>query len=83
MHAGNLIEKAEKAVAGPGSLASMVIPNLAYSKKHPLKAAFVYDRLPEDSNWIYNHEAGRIRLEKTYNGLVKTKRGAPCAGRCC
>lgn len=74
LHAGNLIEKAEKAVAGPGSLASMVIPNLAYSKRHPLKAAFIYDRLPEDSNWIYNHEAGRIRLEKTYNGLVKTKR---------
>lgn len=72
LKAGNLITKAEKVVAGPGSLAGKVIPGLTYSEKHPLKAAFIYDRFPEDSNWIYNHEAGRLRMEKSYNGLVKT-----------
>ena len=74
LKAGNLITKAEKVVAGPGSLAGKVIPGLTYSEKHPLKAAFIYDRFPEESNWIYNHEAGRLRMEKSYNGLVKTER---------
>ena len=74
LNAGSLITKAEKVVAGPGSLAGKVIPGLTYSEKHPLKAAFIYDRFPEESNWIYNHEAGRLRMEKSYNGLVKTER---------
>ena len=74
LHAGDLITKAEKVVAGPGSLASKVIPALTYSKKHPLKAAFIYDRLPQDSNWVYNHEAGRLRVEKAFDGLVRTAR---------
>ncbi len=72
--AGDLITKAEKVVAGPGSIASKVIPKLAYSVKNPLRAAFIYDRFPEESNWIYNHEAGRLRLEKAYGGVVKTAR---------
>ena len=74
LNAGSLITKAEKVVAGPGSLAGKVIPGLTYSEKHPLKSAFIYDRFPEESNWIYNHEAGRLRMEKSYNGLVKTER---------
>ena len=74
LNAGSLITKAEKVVAGPGSLAGKVIPGLTYSEKHPLKAAFIYARFPEESNWIYNHEAGRLRMEKSYNGLVKTER---------
>ena len=80
LNAGGLITKAEKAVAGPGSLASKVIPALTYSAKNPLRAAFIYDRRPEESNWIYNHEAGRLRLESVYGGTVKTSRFiAPCS----
>lgn len=72
LKAGNLVNKAEKLVAGPGSLVSKVIPTITYTAKNPLRAAFIYNRVPEQSNWIYNHEVGRLRLEKTYGGLVKT-----------
>ncbi len=74
LNAGSLITKAEKIVTGPGSLVSKVIPAITYTEKHPLKAAFIYSKLPEDSNWVYNHEEGRKRLEAAYGGIVKTER---------
>lgn len=74
VNAGGLINKAEKFVAGPGSLLGKVIPAVAYSKKNPLKAAFIYDKNPSESNWLFDHEEGRRYLEKTYDGLVQTKR---------
>lgn len=72
INAGNIITKTEGLITRPGSLIGKVIPQISYSEKHPLKAAFIYDKLPEDSDWIYNHEAGRRRLEETYGGLVQT-----------
>ena len=74
LNAGNLINKAEKIIAGPGSLVSKVLPGISYSVNNPLKAAFIYNRCPEHSNWIYNHEAGRLRLEESFGGMVKTAR---------
>lgn len=74
VNSGSLITKAEKLVAGPDSLLSKVIPAVSYSKKNPLKAAFIYDKMPQESNWLYDHEEGRHILEKTYGGLVKTER---------
>ena len=71
--AGSLITKAEKFVAGPDSLLSKVIPAVAYSKKNPLKAAFIYDKWPESSNWFFDHEEGRRYLEKSYGGMVETE----------
>lgn len=50
---------------------SKILPG-TYSLRHPLKAAFVFDKEPENSNWIYNHEAGRRRLETEYGGVVRT-----------
>ena len=73
VNAGGLITKAEKFVTRPDSLLSKVIPSATYSKKNPLKAAFIYDKNPEDSNWFYDHEEGRHCLEKTYDGIVKTE----------
>lgn len=73
LNAGDLRTKAESLITKPKSLVSKVIPTITYSKKNPLKAAFIYDRKPELSNWIMNHERGRERMEKTYDGLVKTK----------
>ena len=72
VNAGSLITKAEKLVTGPDSLLSKVIPAVAYSRKNPLKAAFIYDKWPENSNWFFDHEEGRRYLEKTYDGIVKT-----------
>ena len=73
VNAGGLITKAEKLVTGPDSLLSKVIPAVSYSKKNPLKAAFIYDKTPESSNWFSDHEEGRRYLEKTYDGMVKTR----------
>ena len=73
VNAGDIRTKAGEIMAKPRSLVSRVIPKLAYSKDNPLKAAFIYDRKPELSDWIMNHERGRERMEKAYNGFVKTK----------
>lgn len=73
LNAGNIITKAENIVAGPGSLVSKVIPAITYTTRHPLKAAFIYSRAPEGSNWVYNHELGRKSLEKAYSGIVETE----------
>ena len=78
--AGGLITKTSGLITRPGSLLGKVIPQIAYSEKHPLRAAFIYDWLPEDSDWVYNHEAGRLRLEQSYGGLVQTKAFAGCSG---
>lgn len=72
INAGSLITKTGGFITRPGSLIGKVIPQISYSQKHPLKAAFIYDWLPADSDWIYNHEAGRLRLERTYGGIVRT-----------
>ena len=74
VNAGGLITKAEKIVAGPDSLLSKVLPAVTYSKKNPLKAAFIYDKMPDASNWFFDHEEGRRYLEQTYGGLVETAR---------
>lgn len=74
VNAGGLITKAEKLVTGPDSLLSKVLPAVAYSKKNPLKAAFIYDKMPDASNWFFDHEKGRRDLEKSYDGMVKTER---------
>ena len=73
VNAGSLITKAEKLVTGPESLLSKVLPAVTYSRKNPLKAAFVYDKWPESSNWFFDHEEGRRYLEKTYDGIVETE----------
>ena len=69
----SLVESSDKALKA-GSVLTKVLPVHSYSAKHPLKAAFIYDRMPEDSDWLYNHESGRLRLEKAYDGIVATKR---------
>lgn len=74
VNAGSLITKAEKIVAGPDSLLSKVLPAVSYSKRNPLRAAFIYDKIPEESNWFYDHEEGRRILEKNYDGLVLTEK---------
>lgn len=71
--AGDLRMKSGNVIKKPSRLVGKVISQFTYSEKNPLKCAFIYDRKPEVSNWIMNHEIGREKLEKEYNGLVKTK----------
>ncbi len=38
-----------------------------------IKVAFVYDKTPEDSVWIYSHDLARIKLEEKYKEKLETK----------
>lgn len=37
-----------------------------------LKVAFVYDRTPESSDWIYSHELGRLHIKEVFGDIVET-----------
>ena len=37
------------------------------------KAAFVYDKVPEASDWIYGHELGRLHLQEVFGDNLKTQ----------
>lgn len=82
LNAGGIISKTGstvgKALATP---VSMVIPALTYSPRHPLRAAFIYDKKINASNWVSDHERGRLRLEQAYGGSVLTKCFEACASR--
>ena len=83
-----LVEDAEEAlnagsiITKTGSTLSKVIPipALSYSPKHPLKAAFIYDKKISGSSWIADHDEGRLRLEKAYGGTVVTRCYEDCEG---
>ncbi|MBR6402246.1 MAG: BMP family ABC transporter substrate-binding protein [Eubacterium sp.] len=49
-------------------LSSILTPN--YSAAKPLKIAFIYDRDPAQSNWLYAHELGRNHLKEVYGDKV-------------
>lgn len=36
------------------------------------KVAFIYDKTPEDSGWIYGHELGRQHVEKVFQNRIVT-----------
>lgn len=62
-----LVETPEQVEKTGGSLAGNLTGKLlhrgpAYTKEHPLRAAFLYDKTPEASAWIYGHELGRNEL---------------------
>lgn len=62
-------EPREKPVRLPFLLSGSGAP---YTESSPLRAAFLYDRTPDNSSWIYRHELGRNYVEDCFGGLVKT-----------
>ncbi len=40
------------------------------SKK--VKVAFIFDKDPDESEWLYTHELGRLYLEENYSNTIKT-----------
>jgi len=44
---------------------SIILPATAQAKK-PLKVAFVYIGPPGDMGWTYEHERGRLALQKYF-----------------
>lgn len=71
LHAGSIIRKTGNAV-------SKVIPTLSYSPKHPLRAAFIYDKICSESNWVLDHDKGRRIMEKAFGGTVVTESYENC-----
>ncbi len=43
-----------------------------FSAAHPLKTAFMYERSPEHSSWLYGHRLGQNAVEEAFDGVVKT-----------
>ncbi|WP_245540548.1 BMP family ABC transporter substrate-binding protein, partial [Solimonas variicoloris] len=62
-----LLRRGAAALAFGAGLLSL--PALA---AEPLKVAFVYVGPIGDAGWTYSHEQGRLALEKTLPGQVKT-----------
>ncbi|MCI6915383.1 MAG: BMP family ABC transporter substrate-binding protein [Lachnospiraceae bacterium] len=44
----------------------------AYSETNPLKVAFIYDREPVLSDWLYQHELGRNHLKEVFGNKIMT-----------
>ncbi len=60
---------------GEEHVATNFVQNLlgrGYSKSHPLKVAFCYERPAETSSWLYGHELGRNYVEEHFDGVVET-----------
>jgi len=49
-----------------------LLTKLLDPKPKRVKAAFLYQKSPEESKWTYAHEMGRRRLEKALPGRVET-----------
>lgn len=49
---------------------SVISKITSYRKK---KVAFVYDKDPASSDWIYGHELGRLHLESAFGDAIETK----------
>lgn len=70
----SLVKTPEDALVDSGSGANLVqaLFGKSYTRAHPLKAAFCYERPAETSSWIYGHELGRSFVEHRFDGLVET-----------
>lgn len=53
-------------------MVSLVLPATAQARK-PLKVAFVYIGPPGDLGWTYEHERGRLALQKYFGDKIETK----------
>lgn len=73
--------KSLEAVEKSDGFWTRLINGPAYTEKHPLKMAFLYDGDPESSGWNYGHELGRKYLASRYEGVLKTSAYADCYNR--
>lgn len=50
-------------------IVSTVLSKITNRKK---KIAFIYDKEPEESEWIYSHELGRLHIEDAFGRQIET-----------
>ncbi len=43
-----------------------------FSSPKKIMAAFIFDKNPEESDWLYGHELGRLYLDEHYSDKIKT-----------
>jgi len=48
-----------------------------FSAANPLAVAFMYERSPEHSSWLYGHSLGQNAVEDAFDGVVRTKAYEP------
>lgn len=61
-----------------GILDALRLGGPSYSQEHPLRVAFIYDKNPDDSRWIYGHELGRLKMIDYFEGTVDAVRFDNC-----
>lgn len=54
------------------SLTKKLIDNILPTAQPRQKIAFIYDKRPDVSNWIYGHEMGRMHLEEVFKNQIET-----------
>ncbi len=58
--------------ANTGFLANILTRPPVFTEKHPMKAAFLYEKSLGISGWATDHDIGRIAMEHYYEGLIHT-----------
>jgi len=66
-----LVENPKEEKSAKSSLLNRLIPAGTLSPEM-LKIAFIYPKTAETSSWTYSHELGRLYLENSYGGKLKT-----------
>ena len=68
---GGQVELVQNPEESKSSLFNRLIPTGGISPES-LKIAFIYTKTTETSSWAYAHELGRMYIEQTYEGKIKT-----------
>ena len=74
----SLVEHPEDMKKQTGILDALRFVGPSYSQEHPLRVAFIYDKNPDDSRWIYGHELGRMKMVDYFEGTVEALRFDNC-----
>ncbi len=62
-----------------GGVLSRLSFRTPYSQTNPLRLAFLYEKPLATSSWARAHDAGRLEVEKRFNGMVRTMALDDCA----
>lgn len=64
-------EEVESSQSGSARLFNWLMPS-ANIEPEMLKIAFIHNKAKDTSSWVYSHELGRIYLENSFGGKLKT-----------
>lgn len=65
-------KEAEEQGRRPAISRISVLPKQTYSPAHPLRVAFIHEKNPDDSGWVYGHRLGMNHLKEVFGSLVET-----------